>query len=171
MRERLLGDCEGDSTQTSMARRKGPPMADFLGTASNASLWRGYDYFKEGDRVSRPERQTDGTYEAQVRGSDEQIYHVRIDIAHPKRSVCDCPHAAGKHLVCKHMIAVFFTQFPSMEDELMRRVKEEEEAEQRFREERDADIRRRVWAMKKDELREQLLWRMLDEASRNDRWW
>lgn len=59
-----------------------------LDLASGKSLWRGLDYYKE-KRVKDWTRADDGTYDGTVQGSE--LYHVHMDIAHPKRSTCDCP--------------------------------------------------------------------------------
>ncbi|NMB97839.1 MAG: hypothetical protein GYA02_14710 [Clostridiaceae bacterium] len=35
-----------------------------------------------------------------------------INIVHPRKSKCNCPHADGRRVICKHMIALYFTVFP-----------------------------------------------------------
>ena len=49
-------------------------------------------------------------FEADVEGTE--IYHVHIDVNHPRKSTCTCPHAAGKSTICKHKVAVYFSVFP-----------------------------------------------------------
>ena len=41
-----------------------------------------------------------------------EVYFVHLDIDHPKKSTCTCPHAAGKSTICKHKVAVYFSIFP-----------------------------------------------------------
>ena len=80
-----------------------------LTAASGRSVWRGYDYYKENKVVSC--EQTDKTqFTGKVQG--HETYSVTIDYAHLRRSVCSCPHAAGGRIVCKHMVALYFTAFP-----------------------------------------------------------
>lgn len=31
---------------------------------------------------------------------------------HPRKSICNCPHADGRRVICKHMIALLFTASP-----------------------------------------------------------
>ena len=83
-----------------------------LSAASQQSAYRGYLYWKE-HRVHELEMSSDGTLTAKVSGSEDNIYDVTVNTAHPRKSSCTCPHAAGRHIVCKHMVAVFFTAFPS----------------------------------------------------------
>lgn len=82
-----------------------------LECASRMSTVRGYDYFKKG-RVRELTQTAQYQYYAEVMGSASQPYQVLIDIAHPRSSTCSCPHAAGRRIVCKHMVAVYLTCFP-----------------------------------------------------------
>ena len=54
-------------------------------------------------------------YEADVEGSE--IYHVHLDINHPRKSTCTCPHASGKSTICKHKVAVYFSIFSEEAEE------------------------------------------------------
>ena len=97
----------------------------FWSSASGASIWRGYDYFKEG-KVEAYEQLAENIFESRIQGSAEDPYHTVIDIEHPKRSHCDCPFAKDRRVVCKHMVALCFTAFPSEADAFLREVKEPE---------------------------------------------
>ena len=77
----------------------------FWSSASGASIWRGYDYFKEG-KVEAYEQLAENIFESRIQGSAEDPYHTVIDIEHPKRSHCDCPFAKDRRVVCKHMVAL-----------------------------------------------------------------
>ena len=74
--------------------------------ASAASLWRGWDYYKE-NRVLKWEQTGENTYDGIVKGSEGNSYAVHIDTAHVRSSKCSCPFAEGRRVVCKHMIALF----------------------------------------------------------------
>jgi uncharacterized Zn finger protein len=66
--------------------------------ASNASVWRGYDYYKQGKVISY-KTLGDEIYESFIRGSVDTLYHTVIDVAHPRKSHCDCPFAEGKRVI------------------------------------------------------------------------
>lgn len=104
-----------------------------LNCASGASAWRGYDYFKE-NKVKRLTQIGETQYCAEVSGSNGKSYDVLIDTAHPRKSKCNCPHADGRKIVCKHMIASYFTAFPEEAErfyaDIIARQEEEEEREE-----------------------------------------
>ena len=84
-------------------------------TASSAeSRWRGYEYFAH-KKVLHLQRLDDTRFQAVVSGSRKASYEVIMDLDHVRRSSCTCPHAAGRRVICKHMLAVFFTAFPEEE--------------------------------------------------------
>lgn len=60
--------------------------------ASQNSLWRGYDYF-DSKLVKNVTKINENEYESIVSGTTD--YHVVINLNHPRKSHCDCPHAAG----------------------------------------------------------------------------
>ena len=80
-----------------------------LEICSHSSYWRGLDYF-ENKRVKALTQISRYEFEADVEGTE--IYHVHIDVNHPRKSTCTCPHAAGKSTICKHKVAVYFSVFP-----------------------------------------------------------
>ena len=115
--------------------------------ASGASAWRGYNYYKDG-KVLRCLRTEEARYAGEVSGSNGEVYHVRLDLEHPRRSECTCPHAAGKRIVCKHQVALYFTAFPEEAEKYYREVIEAEE---------EMAVIDRVRKMKKSELQDALL--------------
>lgn len=82
-----------------------------LECASYKSIFRGYDYYK-GKHVLNLVQITQDQYSAAVTGTAPSPYEVLIDLSHPRKSKCSCPHANGRRIVCKHMLAVYFTAFP-----------------------------------------------------------
>ena len=74
-----------------------------ISLASGKSLWRGYEYY-EGKRVHFHIQNGEFEYTGKVSGSGRS-YDVHIDIKHPRKSTCNCPHADGKRIICKHMVA------------------------------------------------------------------
>lgn len=83
-----------------------------LTVASGQSVYRGYEY-AQAKKVLRMEQVGEGVIKANVSGSDDSTYDCVVDIAHPRKSHCNCSHAAGKRIVCKHIVAVYFTAFPA----------------------------------------------------------
>lgn len=82
-----------------------------LECASYKSIFRGYDYYK-GKNVRNLVQITQDQYTAVVTGTAAVPYEVLIDLSHPRKSKCNCPHANGRRIVCKHMLAAYFTVFP-----------------------------------------------------------
>ena len=124
--------------------------------ASGNSIWRGYDYFKE-KKVSKLVPIGDGIYEATVSGSDKEPYHVLLDIPHPRRSKCNCPHADGKRIICKHIVAVYFTVHPEEAERLYREAMEYEAEEEKRQAEIADNLPTLIHKMKKGDLESALL--------------
>lgn len=81
-----------------------------LNSASSRTVYRGYDYYKNGNVISYMQL-SDFEYEGEVQGTNKEPYHVMINTKHPKSSSCDCPFANG-NTICKHMVALFFAISP-----------------------------------------------------------
>ena len=82
----------------------------FLDLASYSSYCKGIGYCQS-KRVISYEKISDTLYKGIVRGSKD--YEVEIDIEHPRKSRCNCPHADGKQIICKHKVALYLTVFPN----------------------------------------------------------
>ncbi len=130
--------------------------------ASYNSQFRGCDYYEE-KKVLKSEQLTESTYHGVVSGSSGEQYDVTIDVAHPRKSTCTCPHAAGRRVICKHMVALYFTFFPneaasflSDEDDDWDEEDENWENEDFLREEIDEVLGKVIQKMKKAELQEAL---------------
>lgn len=127
-----------------------------LSLASSASAWRGYDYYKA-KKVHDMKTAGDGQYEGRVSGSGIAEYHVRIDLAHPRSSSCSCPHASGRRIICKHMVATYFSAFPEEAENFYREVILEAEAAEEEAERQENAVISRVFKMKRAEAQEALL--------------
>lgn len=108
-----------------------------LNGASGDSVWNGYNYYDKG-RVLSCEQTAEDEFSGQVQG--EKTYSVKINFQHSRKSACNCPHTNGRRIICKHMIALYFTAFPT---EAERFVKNNEQWE-RKEEERNEKVCRRV---------------------------
>ena len=128
---------------------------------SGASLWRGYDYCKE-KKVKNLQKISDTQYTAEVAGTSSTPYKVLIDIAHPRTSKCNCPHADGKHIVCKHMMAVYFAAFPQEAQRIYDEAIAYQEEEEKREEELTDRVCQYVWHMKKSEAQQTLLELLFD---------
>lgn len=76
-----------------------------ISLASGSSCWRGLDYYKE-KRVVELNKINENEYSSFVKGTNN--YNVHLDIEHPRKSLCDCPLANGKRIICKHIVATYF---------------------------------------------------------------
>lgn len=128
---------------------------------SGASLWRGYDYYKE-NKVENLIETSPGIFTADVKGNSEEPYVVEIDIAHPRKSKCNCPHADGKRIVCTHMMAVYFAAFPEEAQRIYNETIEYQEQAEKHAEELYEKVRQYVWKMKKSEAQQALLELLFD---------
>ena len=117
-----------------------------LNLASYKSVWRGYEYFTDNYVINRT-KESETKIRGIVRGSGQKHYNVFIDLEHLRKSKCNCPHADGKRIICKHMIALYFSTFPK-------------EAEKYYNEELEYKIIDFLHKLKKSEL-EQLVLQIL----------
>ena len=105
-----------------------------LECASSASVWRGYDYYKEKKVVSL-EVTGENIYSATVAGSSSEPYSVELNIDHPRKSKCNCPHADGKRIICKHIVATYFTVLPKEAERFYAEAMAYQEEEEKRQEE------------------------------------
>ena len=139
-----------------------------LEIASYNSYRRGLDYF-ESKQVKKLIRLSEFIYEAQVEGTDN--YNVRIDVNHPRKSTCTCPHAAGKSIICKHKVAVYFSIYPEEaqkaideRNEYRRELEEREKEYDRKVEEHRESIKEYVDSLSEKEVRNMLINYMVHDA-------
>ena len=133
-----------------------------LEIASGNSFWRGYDYFRA-SKVKMFSKISEDKYSGIVSGSEDKSYKVYLDLEHPKKSTCTCPHSDGTRRVCKHKVALYFAIFPEAADKALKDAEEWEEQEKARIEEERKEIKKYVFSLSKQELREELLWRLIDE--------
>jgi alcohol dehydrogenase class IV len=126
---------------------------DFIDYSNKKSRRRGYEYFKQ-KKVLAWELLDEHKYMGVVAGSGTSSYFVIIDLAHPRRSECNCPHAKGRQIICKHKMALYFTIFPDKAQEYIdaMHLEEEKEAEREINDLIDMALKK----MKKSELAAEL---------------
>lgn len=137
--------------------------------ASNDSVWRGMDYYKYKKVVSWKTLKN-GVYEGIVSGSGDSTYTVHIDTEHPRKSFCNCPFAEGRRVVCKHMIALYFTVEPEAAKAFLKEVEEWEAEEEERERQHYEDLRKYVNSLSKKELQKRLLDAMMQLEERRDYW-
>ena len=136
--------------------------------ASSNSLWRGIDYYQS-KNVKKIKKISDAEYNSIVSGTEE--YNVHIDINHPRKSTCTCPFAAGRRVICKHMVATFFTIYPEEAERIIKEEQEYEEAEERLFEEHLEEVKEYVNGLTDDEVRAILIDKLMDEWFDDDYRW
>ena len=132
-----------------------------LECASGASVWRGYDYYKEKKVVNLEEIEAN-IFTAEVSGNSSEPYFVELHIDHPRKSKCNCPHADGKRIICKHIVAAYFTVLPEEADKFYAEAMAYQEEEEKRKDELTDKVCHYVWHMKKSELQEALLQLLFD---------
>ena len=142
-----------------------------IGVASADSVWRGMEYYED-KMVASWNEAADGTYDGVVEGSNGNSYVVHVDKIHPRKSTCTCPFAEGRRVVCKHMIALYFTAEPKVAEDFKKQVENwEREEEERAKQHYD-DLRKDVNSLKKRELHIQLYDALVElEEIKNRRWY
>lgn len=136
--------------------------------ASSNSLWRGIDYYQS-KNVKKIKKISDDEYNSIVSGTEE--YNVHIDINHPRKSTCTCPFADGRRVICKHMVATFFTIYPEEAERIIKEEQEYEEEEERLFEEHLEEVREYVNGLTEDEVRALLIDKLMDEWYNDDYRW
>ena len=140
--------------------------------ASVNSIWRGIDYYERNKVVSWEGQDT--SFDGIVSGSNGEEYKVHVDVEHPRKSSCNCPHANGKRIVCKHIIAVYFIANPKAFEDFQKEVEQyekDEELMQQKQQKHEDSLRKAARMMSKEELINELVsaWLELEEY-RKYRW-
>lgn len=124
-------------------------------SASSNSVWRGLGYYQE-KKVISYQKIDEFLYEGKVAGSDGSIYSVVLNIEHPRSSKCDCPHAHDRKIICKHLVALYFTIFPSEVDVFLKEVEEAQKEYFDYREDLYDKTMKYIDSMSKAELQDAL---------------
>lgn len=111
-----------------------------LSIASYDSKWRAYEYYKE-KRVISWKYIDNHRIEAKVSGNQNKVYDVLLNLEKVKSSTCNCTHAYGNTIACKHKIALYFTAFPEKADQYLKELEDAEKEYEAYVEQRKDDIR------------------------------
>lgn len=124
-----------------------------ISLASVQSTWRGYEYCCD-KKVESYEEVGINLYAGKVKGNGS-LYDVCIDLKHPKKSICNCPHAEGR-IICKHMVALYFTLFPDQAEEYIREVEKSEEEREELNRAMDEMLVKHLKSLTKKQLKDNL---------------
>ena len=127
-----------------------------LECASRTSVWRGYEYYKDG-KVQKIEKLEADRFNAVVSGSSDTLYIVKLHTDHPRKSKCTCPHANGRQIICKHIVAAYFTIYPDEAERVYEEAMAYEEEEEERQENMYQKVNQFVHRMKKCELQQALI--------------
>lgn len=132
----------------------------FIDLASLNSLWKGIDYYQI-KKVKNIKKINDNEYDSVVLGNKE--YNVHIDIDHPRKSSCTCPFAKGRRVICKHMVATYFTIHPEEAERLIKEQEEYEKDEERRYKEKYDRVSEYVESLTEDEAKALLIGKLMEE--------
>lgn len=132
-----------------------------LQCASGASAWRGYEYYAE-QRVTNLSKIHDHIFTATVTGRERTARHVEVHLDHPRRSKCTCPHAEGRHVVCKHIVAAYFAALPQEAERFYTNAAAVQEEAEKWQEELADRLIAYVRKLAPDEAKQELLRLLLD---------
>ena len=126
-----------------------------IACASGSSCWRGLDYYKA-KKIKNIKKINNNEYTSVVSGSEN--YNVYLNLEHPRQSTCNCPLANGKRIVCKHIVATYFSVVPNSADNF---VSEQEKLQQEYEEYEDRQYENAIkylHKMSKSELIEEIVY-------------
>lgn len=127
----------------------------FMESASGSSLWRGMEYY-ENHKVVSCDRSGKDTCDGVVSGSKGRQYNVHIDEANPGNSTCTCAFSESNKIICKHMIALYFTAHPEAADSVLQQEDEWEREEKYKQKKHYEDLRKEIGSLTKEQLQERL---------------
>ncbi len=138
-----------------------------LSSASGKSISRGYDYYLK-NKVNSYKKINNIEYIGKVSGSNGEIYDIHINLNKPKTSTCTCEFAKGRRVICKHMIALFFTAFPEEAENYKREVEEYRIEYEKQQIERNDIMLKYIYSLKKSELQDILIYILENDENLKD---
>lgn len=136
-----------------------------LELASDRSIYRGLSYYRTGAVLS-VSFDNKHTITAKVKGSNHEVYDVRIDLENPRKCKCTCPHAQSRKY-CKHMVAVYFYIHPFLADFKYRIIMDVLREQTERQQDEYESIKQQVMAMSIDELRNYVINSKIEENYHN----
>ena len=125
-----------------------------ISCASGSSCWRGLDYCKD-KKVKDIKKISDIEYTSSICGTKE--YEVYLNLKNVRKSTCNCPLANGKRIICKHIVATYFSVVPNSAKEFEDEQKRLEEEYEEYKDNEYKNVIKFINQMSKDELVEELI--------------
>ena len=122
-----------------------------INISSSNSIWRGLGYYKE-KKVIDYQKINTHEYIGTVLGNNNKKYNVSINLEHPRKSTCNCPHAKDKRIICKHMIALYFTVQPKEVKSFLNKIEESQKKYVEYEEKRYKETLNYINSLSKNEL-------------------
>lgn len=132
-------------------------MTQIINLASRKSKWRGYEYYIDGN-VLAYKQVTEEEYKGIIKGSNNATYNVTLNLNHARNTACDCPLAKGRRIICKHIVALYFTLHPDDAVTYKAQVDKEQEEYEQWLETLPDRVESYVLKLSKKELQEDLLY-------------
>lgn len=97
-------------------------------SASGSSCWRGLEYYKN-KQIKNIKKISDTEYTSEACGT--KVYNIYLNLEKPRSSTCNCPLADGRRVICKHIVATYFSVVPGS---AKRFEKEQEQLQEEYHE-------------------------------------
>lgn len=141
-----------------------------LSLASNTSTWRGYHYYAD-NHVLFVDKIDENEYFGEVRGGADTPYHVKVNVKNPRKSHCDCPLADGRRVICKHMVALYFSVFPNEANSYIQDIEDNLKIDEQRENEHYEEVKKYVYSLTLDELRSELIAALTESQVEGDYYW
>lgn len=131
--------------------------------ASAKSLWRGFYYYEEG-RAFDIDKSMLGFIRGKVNGSNDMVYKVEVNLEKLRSSTCTCSFKADKpKALCKHIVALYFSAYPSEAERLLKLNEQWEKEAQEEEQRRIKEIEAYVKKLSKADLQEMVIDQLVNE--------
>lgn len=125
-----------------------------ISSASGSSCWRGLDYYKS-KKIRDIKKISDIEYTSIASGTKE--YNVYLNLEKSRKSTCNCPLANGKRIICKHIVATYFSVVPGSAKEFENEQKRLQEEYEEYLDNQRNNAIKYIHKMTKAELVDELL--------------
>ena len=125
-----------------------------ISSASASSCWRGLEYYKS-NKIKNIKKINDIEYTSIACGTKE--YNVYLNLKNSRKSTCNCPLANGKRVICKHIVATYFSVVPSSAKEFEDEQKRLQEEYEDYQEKQRNNVSKYIRKMTKEQLVNELL--------------
>lgn len=125
-----------------------------ISSASGSSCWRGLDYHKN-NKIKNIKRISNIEYSSVAFGTLD--YNVYLNLEKVRKSTCNCPLANGKKIICKHIVATYFSVVPNSAIEFEKEQEKLQEEYELYQDNEYKNAIKYINEMNKKDLVEELL--------------